>query len=149
MSAETILNEFGDRQGWNDESKLAICQEYIDNQQDEDGFSDFVAQKAGEERLEATCMFTSVWDTGPIITTKCVYDQMSGRVEPEVFDGPAPTGNLEREFITLEDGDELEVCPNCHEYVLRTVMGDRADCSYGEMKECPNPDCAEAGNGLT
>jgi len=150
MSAEKILNEYGDQQGWNDESKLSLCQEYIDNQDSEAAFSDFVAQKATEENKEMIkCSFTSVWDDGSIVTTSCDYDPETGEVHPETSNGPIPTGCLEREFITIADEDELEVCGNCHEYVLKTVMGDRADLSYGEMKECPNPDCADAGNGET
>jgi hypothetical protein len=54
-----------------------------------------------------------------------------------------PTGVPIREYITLESEEELDVCLDCHEYVLRTVVGDRADLSYGEMKECPNPDCPD------
>lgn len=84
------------------------------------------------------CEYTSVWDDGSIVTTPCIYHPESGLVEPEVFKGAVPTGTLVREYITLEDGDELEVCPDCHEYVLRTVVGDRVDLSYGEYKECPN-----------
>jgi len=87
------------------------------------------------------CEFTSVWDTGPVVTTPCEYDPETGLVNPEVSKGPVPTGSLECEYITLPDESELEICPECHEYVLKTVVGDRADLSYGELKECPNPDC--------
>jgi len=44
-----ILDKYGDRQGWDDASKLAIALEYIDNQQDEDAFDQFVAEKADDE----------------------------------------------------------------------------------------------------
>lgn len=89
------------------------------------------------------CEFTSVWDDGSVVTTPCVYDDATGQTDPEVSKGPVPTGLVLREYITLDNGDELEVCHDCHEYVLRTVVGDRADLSYGEYKECPNPDCPE------
>jgi hypothetical protein len=92
---------------------------------------------------EVKCVFTSVWDDGSVVTTPCTYDTSSGQVYPEVSKGPVPTGSLVREYITLDDGDELEVCHDCHEYVLKTVVGERADLSYGEYTECPNPDCPE------
>jgi hypothetical protein len=91
---------------------------------------------------EIKCSFTSVWTDG-LVTTPCVFNSETGQVDPEVGTGPLPKGSLEREFITLPDGDEREVCPTCHEYILKTVMGDRADRSYGEIKVCSNPNCEE------
>lgn len=89
------------------------------------------------------CEFTSVWDDGSVVTTPCEYDPETGRTDPEVSKAEPPQGVPVREYITLPDGDELDVCPDCHEYVLKTVVGDRADLSYGEYKECPNPDCPD------
>lgn len=89
------------------------------------------------------CKFTSVWDDGSVVTTPCTYDTSSGQVDPEVSNGPIPTGLLVREYITLDDGDELEVCHDCHEYVLRTVMEEGVGKHLHEVKECPNPDCPE------
>jgi len=92
---------------------------------------------------EIKCTFTSEWDDGSIVTTPCVYDDVTGQTDPEVSNGPVPTGMVLREYITLPDGDELEVCHDCHEYVLRPVVGERADLSYGEYQECLNPDCPD------
>ena len=98
---------------------------------------------------EIKCTFTSIWDDGTTVTTPCTYDPKTGEVTPELSNAH-PKGSLTREFITLPsawdngddpDGDELEVCDTCHEYVLKTVVGDRADKSYGEMQVCSNPDC--------
>jgi hypothetical protein len=89
------------------------------------------------------CTFTSIWDDGSIVTTPCEYDPKDGEVSPEVSKGPVPSGCLEREFITLPDEEEIEVCPVCHGYVLKTVVGDRADRSFGEMNECSDPDCED------
>jgi hypothetical protein len=89
------------------------------------------------------CTFTSEWDDGAAVSTPCIYHAKTGEVEPEVSLGTIPQGQVIREFITLPGGDELEICPDCHGYVLKPVVGDRADCSYGEYKECSDPDCEE------
>ena len=90
---------------------------------------------------EIKCSFTSSWTKSSIIIP-CVFNSETGEVHPEM--SPVkPKGSLEKEFITLPDGDEREVCPTCHEYILKTVMGDRADLSYGEIKVCSNPNCEE------
>ena len=92
------------------------------------------------------CEFTSVWDDDSVVTTPCEYDPDTGEVTPEVSKGRIPTGCLEREYITLEDGEEIEVCPDCHGFTLKAVMDDLADLSYGETSECRNPDCVEETN---
>ena len=96
------------------------------------------AQQPKKTKL-ITCEFTSIWDDGSEITTPCTYDPKTGEVFPKSSKS-APEGCMVREYITLPD-EELEVCTNCHGYVLKSVIGDRADLSYGEYTECPNPDC--------
>jgi hypothetical protein len=85
------------------------------------------------------CSFTSVWDSGSEITTPATYDPKTGEIFPE-YSNADPDGCLEREFITLDD-EEIEVCPDCHGFTMRVVIGDRADLSYGDIDECRNPDC--------
>ena len=87
------------------------------------------------------CEFTSVWDDGSVVVTPCEYDPKSGKAEPEVSKGAAPTGMVTREFITLADGEEKEVCLECHEHTLKAVVGDRADLSYGECAVCSDSEC--------
>ena len=87
------------------------------------------------------CTFTSVWNGNEVVSTPGTYDPDTGEVTCEVSNGPIPEGTLDREFVTLPDGTELEVCTDCHEYVERTFMGQRADLSYGEITECTNPEC--------
>jgi len=45
MDAESILNEIGDKEGWNDATKLDLCLEYIANQKSDDAFKDFLQEK--------------------------------------------------------------------------------------------------------
>jgi hypothetical protein len=86
------------------------------------------------------CEFTSVWGDDSLIVTPCVYDPETGEVDAETVD-ENPDGGLTREFITLPDGEEKEVCTSCHRYVLKTVVGDNADQSFGESEECSDPNC--------
>jgi hypothetical protein len=90
------------------------------------------------------CQFTSEWSDGSVITTPCIYDPKTGEVTPEVSKGRIPTGSLEREFITLPDGEELDVCQNCHGFVLKPVMNPgRAKHDLVEETVCSDPDCSE------
>jgi hypothetical protein len=90
---------------------------------------------------KTNCTFTSVWDDGSVVTTPCIYHEDTGEVEPEVSEGTIPTGMVTREYISLDNGDEIEVCLDCHSYTLKTAVGDLADCSYGEYRVCSDDEC--------
>jgi hypothetical protein len=45
MSAQEILDRIGEQHGWNDQFKILVLYEYIDNQCDEVGFEDFLLQQ--------------------------------------------------------------------------------------------------------
>lgn len=77
------------------------------------------------------CTFTSVWDDGSQIMTPCKYDAKTGEIFPETTDF-CPKGSLVREYITLPDGSDLEVCTVCHEFVMKKVMG---------IPVCSDPNC--------
>jgi hypothetical protein len=87
------------------------------------------------------CTFTSVWDDGSIITTPCLYDPNDGEVSPETCNAD-PRGNLKREFITLPDGDEKEVCMECHGYVMKVTMDEGIGKQLSEESHCSDPDCS-------
>jgi ADP-ribosylglycohydrolase len=54
MSAENIIFDVGDAQGWNDDTKLALCLRYIDNQEGSpEAFTDFIQTQADEENEES------------------------------------------------------------------------------------------------
>lgn len=78
------------------------------------------------------CTFISVWDGNHTIRTKAKYCKSTGEVV--VIEDVDVTGldNLDREYIELENGDELEVCTNCHAFILK------------EDKVCPNPNCEDS-----
>lgn len=87
------------------------------------------------------CEFTSDWSDGTSITTPCIYDPKTGEVTPE-SSNTDPSGSLEREHITLPDGDEKDVCTTCHEYVMKSVMNPgTTKHDLVEEQVCSNPDC--------
>lgn len=46
MESEQIIDEIGDRQGWDVASKLDLCLEYIENQGDNAAFREFLSISA-------------------------------------------------------------------------------------------------------
>jgi hypothetical protein len=52
-------------------------------------------------------------------------------------------GSLKREYFVDEWNDkEYEVCPECREYVLKTVINpDNVGCGLHEEQICSDPDC--------
>lgn len=90
--------------------------------------------------MPINCTFVSVWDDRHEVKSACVYDPETGEVIPEVLDVDID-GVLTREYIILPDEKEIEVCMTCHSYVMKTIKGDRADLSYGEMSVCSDSEC--------
>ena len=77
------------------------------------------------------CEFTSVWSDGSVVTTPCLYIPKTGKTNPKVSKAEAPSGTVEQEYITLPEGEQLEVCLECHKYVLNG-------------SDCPNPSCGQS-----
>lgn len=76
----------------------------------------------------------TVWDDGDtsIETNGVLYP--NGFVESETVEVNGVT-SLDREYIIKKDDSELNVCPDCHEYVL--VDGNCCDpsCTYNAHEE--------------
>lgn len=51
--------------------------------------------------------------------------------------------DLLREYIVLPNGDEIDICPDCGEYVLKTVMVDNGTSALEEIQQCSNQECVE------
>ena len=94
-----------------------------------------------KKTTEIKCEYTSIWDNGSEVITHCFYDPKTGEVTPEVSKGRIPEGSLVREYITLADGDELDVCMDCHGYTLKSVMQSGISHNYDEVQVCSDPDC--------
>ena len=85
--------------------------------------------------------FVSVWDDGTEIRTNATLDEETGHIEAEQSDDPCDHGSLVREYFEDEDGEEYEVCPECHEYIMKTVMLDGIGQCLDECRVCSDPDC--------
>ena len=88
--------------------------------------------------------FVSVWDDGTEIRTPAILDETSGSVDTETAD-IENLDILQREYFESDEsfnaGEEYEICPECHEYILKTVMKDGIGNSYDEVRVCSNRDC--------
>ena len=86
--------------------------------------------------------FVSNWDDGKVVTP-CELNLKTG----ELFTKSATVGNLgtlksEKFYVDGdEDGDEYDVCPDCHEYILRSEMNPGSGHDLDEEPVCSNPDC--------
>jgi hypothetical protein len=83
--------------------------------------------------------FTSVWDDA-IIITGAELNEITGEIMTSSID-TGNNGSLIEEFFEDEDGDQLEVCPECHCYIMKTIMVDGIDHCYNERSVCSDPDC--------
>lgn len=90
--------------------------------------------------------YTSVWDNNAEITTDAEYDPETGEVTAETSDSdPGNDACLEREYIELPDGDEIDVCATCHSYTMHGVMNPGQGHDLNEEQECRDPDCESHG----
>jgi hypothetical protein len=84
--------------------------------------------------------FTSVWDNDVEITTAAELDTETGEVTTEPVDAD-DVDILEEEYFTDTEGNQYEVCTECHEYIKVTSMEPGIGHNLDEIKRCKNPDC--------
>jgi hypothetical protein len=84
--------------------------------------------------------FVSVWDGGSEIRTNAVLNTETGEVIAESVDA-GDVENLDREYFQSNEDDEYEICPECHEFILKTVIDEGIGKSLFERQVCSNPDC--------
>jgi len=84
--------------------------------------------------------FTSIWDDDNDITTPAELNTKTGEVTAESVEAH-DVEILNKEYFTNEKGEEFEVCPECHEYILHTCMEPGIGHNLDEVKRCKNPDC--------
>ena len=92
------------------------------------------------------CLYVTRWDGDTEIETEGRFNPTTLEVESlESVEDDGELETLEDEYIVLDDGDELPVCPECHSYVMKNVMvPDNTGSGLHEAAECPNPDCEKA-----
>lgn len=85
--------------------------------------------------------FTSVWDDGDTeISTFCTLNTETGELIAESIEDDS-VDNLDREYFTDEEGNDYDVCPECHEYILKTVINEGVGKQLFEEIVCSNSDC--------
>ena len=52
MNAETIFDRFAHEQGWDMDSQVTILLRYIDNQQSDEAFKDFLREQQDDENAD-------------------------------------------------------------------------------------------------
>jgi hypothetical protein len=83
--------------------------------------------------------FVSIWDNGSI-RTPAELNEETGEIQTTSVDADGME-HLMEEWFEDEDGEEFEVCPVCHEYILHTCMEDGIAHNLDEVKRCKNRDC--------
>jgi hypothetical protein len=84
--------------------------------------------------------FVSVWDNGSI-RTPAELDTETGEVTTESVDADGMEHLIEEWFEDNEDGEEYDVCPECHSFILKTIMDEGVGKTLFERQICTDPDC--------
>ena len=87
-------------------------------------------------------IFTSIWYEGGVINTPAELNEETGEVTTTSVD-VSDMGELVSEYFTDEDENEYEICPDCHEYITKTVMVDGIGKTLEEKRVCSNFECAK------
>ena len=93
-------------------------------------------------------LFTSVWDGGREITTTATLDTVTGHIDAEQTDEDIEELNsLDSEKFVDSEGNEYDVCPDCHEHILKEKDITDTDDEGNELPEiagviiCSDPYC--------
>ena len=91
--------------------------------------------------------FISIWDGNVQIRTNCEYNPETGEItETEISNDIEGLECLDREYIVLQDSEEIEVCQCCHEFTVKTALvPNDYDKNLVEVTLCRNHEC-EYGN---
>jgi hypothetical protein len=75
--------------------------------------------------------FVSIWDNGSV-RTPAILDLETGEITTDAVETEDLGTLMEEWFEESETGEEHEICPECHEYILHNL---------DEVRRCKNPDC--------
>lgn len=88
--------------------------------------------------------FVSIWDNGSV-RTPATLDTETGEVTTNSVEADDNLGTLMEEWFESNEsfnaGEEYEICPECHEYILKTVMKDGIGSTLYEARVCSDSDC--------
>lgn len=114
--------------------------EEIQNYLDDNGYGDECYDFINITELKRGT-FVSVWESGEAITTPAILDENTGEVITESVDINLDDDILEREYFEDEEGEEYNICPNCHSFILKTVIKEGVGKSLYEANVCSNSEC--------
>lgn len=86
-------------------------------------------------------IFISEWDNG-LIQTPAELNELTGEVTTESVDVDGME-HLIGEFFDDNNGHVKDICPICHEYILKTEMVEGVGKQLHEVQKCTNPNCSE------
>jgi hypothetical protein len=89
------------------------------------------------------CKIISEYSHGTVIEEEATFEPSTGEVNlvNYKYEIEADYGYVTAAHIELDDDSEIKVCPVCRNYIMKTVVGDRSDCSYGEYEVCSDSEC--------
>ena len=79
--------------------------------------------------------FTSVWDNGTV-NTAATLNAVTGELTIRTINVGNHLGSLINEYFEDLAGNEYEVCPECHDHIMKTVMNPGIGHDLNEEKEC-------------
>lgn len=90
--------------------------------------------------------FISVWDGSTVIRTSAKLNTSTGEITTKSINvDNLDLENLDREYFEssefLNSGEEFEVCPECHAFILKTVIKEGIGKTLNEVLVCFDPDC--------
>jgi len=86
--------------------------------------------------------FVSIWSDGSSIQTKATLNLQTGKVTAAQSDDTSDHGSLEQEYFEDINGQGHQICMDCHEYIVKTIMDpDKVGKGLSEIVVCSNPEC--------
>lgn len=86
--------------------------------------------------------FTSYWTEG-IVSSKATLHLPEGRLDADMVEVGDEFESLKKEEFEGDNGEIYEVCPVCHDHVIKKVMvsNKHSDSAFEEIKVCSDASC--------
>ncbi len=120
MSARSIIDSFDSRVGWDDNSKIELLCQYIDNQQSDDALQDFLEQQAQEEEGDAVAKLNP--DVFVSSDAEAIVNFFGVEVRNEEQGGDSPA-NLQSALDSLKQADNATIIEWCDDDTVRDAAG--------------------------
>lgn len=91
--------------------------------------------------------FISVWDDGIEISTKATLDEKTGEIETDSIDVNGLEVLTEEKFVD-KDGNESEICSNCHCHITKKIMIEGIGKQLNEITVCSDFYCDNGESNL-